>query len=130
MRRSWGKVGAVLFPAMAFSGRLRRTRVRGSARTACDRKDATAGVQVLSRWSTTVHSEPGPACRDRSAAKNRRCELHSKSADQRVHLIRSPDCTAERDKLALMGKPSSHDSPDRIAQQCQRVIQRCSAVEM
>jgi len=65
----------------------------------------------------------------RIAVSIRRLEATKESAAQRLHLIRSPDCTAERDKLALMGKPSSHDSPDNIAQQRQRVIERCAAVE-
>jgi hypothetical protein len=66
---------------------------------------------------------------DANCSVNPQTRSNEESAAQRLHLIRSPDCTAERDKLALMGKPSSHDSPDNIAQQRQRVIERCAAVE-
>jgi hypothetical protein len=66
---------------------------------------------------------------DANCSVNPQTRSNEESAAQRLHLIRSPDCTAERDKLALMGKPSSDDSPDNIAQQRQRVIERCAAVE-
>jgi hypothetical protein len=66
---------------------------------------------------------------DANCSTNPQARSGEESDAQRLHMTRSPDCTAERDKLALMRQPSSHDSPSSIAEQRQRVTERCSVVE-
>jgi hypothetical protein len=65
---------------------------------------------------------------DANCSANPQARSNEESEAQRLHAVRSPDCTAERDKLSLMAKPGSHDSPDSVAEQRKRVIERCSVV--
>lgn len=133
-----GKEGAVLFPAVAVSGDF-------VAPECAETLEQLATVKTLlpvykfslGGQQRYIQGSERPAEIDRlqkivdaNCSVNPQTRNNEESAAQRLHLIRSPDCNAERDKLALMGKPNSHDSPDNIAQQRQRVTERCSAVDM
>jgi hypothetical protein len=66
---------------------------------------------------------------DENCSANRQARSSEETEAQRLHMVRSPDCTAERDKLSLMGRPTSHESPSSVGEQRQRVIERCSVVQ-
>jgi hypothetical protein len=137
MGRLWGIVGAVLFPVMTVSGDsvapecVEALEQVATVKTQLPVYKFTVGGQQQYIQDSDRHAEIDRLQKiaDANCSVNPQTRSNEESAAQRLHLIRSPDCTAERDKLALMAKPSSHDSPDSVAQQRQRVIERCSSVE-
>jgi len=133
MRRLWGIVGAVLFPAMTLSGDSVAPECVEALEQLATVKTQLPVYKFTGGGQHYIQDADRPAEIDRlqkivdqNCSVNPQARSNEESAAQHLHLIRSPDCAAERDKLTLMGKPSSHDSPDSIAQQRQRVIERCS----
>jgi len=136
MRLAIALIGVALFSAVTVSGE--------SAASAC--VEALEQVATLN-MRTPVYKltgdgqgfisdadRPAEVARlqriiDGFCSANPQARSSEEAEAQRLHKTRSPDCTAERDKLALMEKPTSHDSPDSIAAQRQRIRQRCSLLE-
>jgi hypothetical protein len=137
MRVFWGVVGAVLFPAMTVSGESGAPACVGALEQVATVKTRLPNYKfTVDGRQEYIKDTDRPAEFDRlqkvidaSCSAIPETRSSEESAAQRLHVIRSPHCTAERDKLAFMGKPGSHDPPDSIAQQHPRVIEGCAVVE-
>ena len=130
-------LGVTLFPVLTVSG--------DSATPAC--VEALEQLATLNTRSPVYKlpdggqkqfindaERPGEIARlqniiDANCSANPEDRRREQSEARRLHTVRSPDCTAERDKLALMEKANSHDSPSSVAQQRQRVTERCTVLE-
>lgn len=65
-----------------------------------------------------------------SCSADPKVKAAQQAAADRLHLARSPECAVERDKLAAMEQPNSHDPPDSIRQQRALVAAQCPTVPM
>jgi hypothetical protein len=63
-----------------------------------------------------------------SCSAEREARLHEVSEAKSLHIARSPDCAIQRDTLASMEKPNSHEPKDFIATQRKLVSEKCPTV--
>lgn len=137
MRFLWGIVGTLLFPATAFSGdSIAPVCVEALEQVATIKTQLPVYKFTADGQQQYLQDADRPAEIDRleeiigtNCSANPQIRSSEESAAQRLHAIRSPDCAAERDKLALMAKPESRESADSVAEQHRRVLQRCSVAE-
>lgn len=137
MRLGIALIGMTLFPAMTVSGESAAPVCVEALEQVATLKTRSPVYKLTSDGQQQYMSDadrPAEIARlqqiiDANCSANPQARISEESEAQRLHMVRSPDCTAERDKLSLMSKPGSHDSPDSVAQQRQRVIEKCSVLE-
>ena len=52
------------------------------------------------------------------------------SEAEQLHLVRSPDCMQERDRLSMMEKKDARTPEDDLARTRKRVVARCPDVDL
>ena len=56
--------------------------------------------------------------------------LREESEAKQLHLVRSPGCMQDRDKLSMMEKPEARTPEDDLARTRQRVLAQCPDVDL
>jgi hypothetical protein len=135
-RLSFALVGLVLFPAVTVSDEPGLSACTEALEQLDTLKTRSPVYKLTSDGQHYITDADRPAeigrlqqIIDANCNSNPKARSQEESDAQRLHAVRSPDCNAERDKLSLMSKPGSHDSPDGVAEQRKRVTERCSVIE-
>jgi hypothetical protein len=63
-----------------------------------------------------------------SAKSNHR--QHEESEAQQLHLVRSPGCMQDRDRLSMMERKNARTPEDDLARTRERVLAQCPAVDL
>jgi hypothetical protein len=67
---------------------------------------------------------------DRSCSAGPKHRLSEESEAKRLHLLRSPDCMQDRDRLSMMERKDARTPEDDLARTRKRVITQCPDVDL
>ena len=65
-----------------------------------------------------------------SCSAKQKTKLHEESEAKQLHLVRSPECMQDRDRLAMMERENARTPEDDLARTRQRVLARCPDVDL